>query len=818
MTINGLQHLINGLHYVTAAVSFFGFIPKDHHIALKLQQAIHNMEIETFQQLQQQEQLVVSQREAAYAAEQLVFYTAACHIQSYMIRYHKRQYFYHLYIQRRQQQMTLRIQRIYRGFVGRRIFRNRRTEYFHFLANTPYTIYLQRWIRGFLSRRFTNGKAGSISGSGSGMTRVQPVSQRIREMYFTRQRESYHSIVIAIQCLCRRYLARRRFHLLTILSKQIKTNQEQASIFIQKLIRKFLARLIYYRRKYTKYRIEMARHNAAMKIVKFCEVGIIRYKSRLTGEALRRFYRVKWTASECIQRIYRGYRCRQRLLAEKITNATRYFAAREIQRIFRGSRILHWRDMRLNVIAAYVLDRQYVERLDRVHAAKYRYLQFTRDNTRDSASDEPDDEEKALANHYPYTEHYDLKKQRKYWCNYMTNEITYIEPHRMYSIEEHCINKRCKVYWVIQQAWYEGMITRYHYRKHRHRIEYDDGDHEWISLDKEKDRIQILLQDHETYAMYQYYVDNEAISEERRKYQEKKSLLEYQQQAYRDAKQWKLFTDDHTGQIMFLSEMTGELRTGSLTAIQWQIIDDHYGFPCFYNHETQQIVYEDPRFLYDVEEDLLQQRRYIMQEIRFAVYICKDLYDQYQQTLFMKNDINNRQQNKIMFQIRNTPKITQLSALIIRAKALHPITSIVDKPMHTTIYEELDYAQWLVNTLSMIIDAAEVTIRQRQDLKRSLVEKLSSRTKKKKVFCLNCQRETKRNLDFCPNCGNQQIMFDERDVEEDVEDVEDNVPTSEMVVTKNNNNNNNNYMKSRGQQQQELVPIEEKNEENYNTL
>lgn len=39
------------------------------------------------------------------------------------------------------------------------------------------------------------------------------------------------------------------------------------------------------------------------------------------------------------------------------------------------------------------------------------------------------------------------------------------------------------------------MITRYHRRKCRHRVEYDDGDHEWINLEQEAERIQVQVED-----------------------------------------------------------------------------------------------------------------------------------------------------------------------------------------------------------------------------------------------------------------------------------------------------------------------------------
>ena len=48
-------------------------------------------------------------------------------------------------------------------------------------------------------------------------------------------------------------------------------------------------------------------------------------------------------------------------------------------------------------------------------------------------------------------------------------------------------------------------------------------------------------------------------------------------------------------------------------AADWMVQDDGFGFPCFYNLQTEAVVYEDPRFVYDVDEDIAAQRQYVLQ-------------------------------------------------------------------------------------------------------------------------------------------------------------------------------------------------------------
>ena len=54
------------------------------------------------------------------------------------------------------------------------------------------------------------------------------------------------------------------------------------------------------------------------------------------------------------------------------------------------------------------------------------------------------------------------------------------------------------------------------------------------------------------------------------KREEAKSKYNFQQQAYNDANQWRSFIDDgNRNSIMFISTITGEIRTGVPTALQW---------------------------------------------------------------------------------------------------------------------------------------------------------------------------------------------------------------------------------------------------------
>ncbi|KAL4108935.1 hypothetical protein PRIC1_000643 [Phytophthora ramorum] len=51
----------------------------------------------------------------------------------------------------------------------------------------------------------------------------------------------------------------------------------------------------------------------------------------------------------------------------------------------------------------------------------------------------------------------------------------------------------CRVLWPLEQRWFDGRVTRYNRKKDRHRIDYDDGDHEWLSVFRaDSSRVQLF--------------------------------------------------------------------------------------------------------------------------------------------------------------------------------------------------------------------------------------------------------------------------------------------------------------------------------------
>mmetsp|Transcript_21048 Transcript_21048/g.35302 ORF Transcript_21048/g.35302 Transcript_21048/m.35302 type:complete len:1089 (-) Transcript_21048:242-3508(-) len=733
ITVNGLNAMVEGLDYVEKGVSFMGFKPIDEHIDKKLNDHLKMVQ-EAAGKLRREQLALQQKRELEEEAARVKHLNSSAQvIQAYMGRYKKRMHFYRLWRLRVSIACASNIQRVFRGYKGRERAYIKHLAREAFRANAPYAILCQKHARGYLSR-----------------LKSTHVSKAIREMYIVRRVEALNAVAVRLQAQGRRFLATHYVNSWRELCRRRELNREHAMMVMQKLARRFVSIMRVTRLRLMKANYMLARRNAGLKIKEFCIDWLRRYKASLEGEALKMFFREKWTAATHLQAFYRGFRAREQVRRIKIDQAVNSYAARELQRMWRGSRVLGWKDMRLNVIAAFVLDRHYVERRASIEATRMRYKQYVQENQRDSAS-EPDDEEDEAEQWF---KQFDSTRRMPFWQNLATNEVTYDEPADNLAHEKNLVGQRVKIFWVVQNVWYEGTITDYHKRKRRHRVAYDDGDHEWLNLQSECDRVQIMLDDGlwTMYAMYQ----SEAMLNEWRKKDAKREKENFQAEAFRDANQWKSFVDDATGAVMFLSTIHGEIRTGVATALDWVVQDDGIGFPCFYNIQTAETVYEDPRFVYEVDDDLAGQRRYVMQELRLALYFCKELWERYTQA---QSTGDPRQLQAAMVAVRNSPKPIHLNSFLIRARALYKPTSVVDKPMEQAVLEELDYCAWLAERLAEVCDAAEKSLVERRDKKKELVDRLTEQSGQR-VACPHCKRETQRHLEFCPTCGKPQITFE----------------------------------------------------------
>lgn len=622
------------------------------------------------------------------------------------------------------------LQRVYRGYLARCKAWKLRAQVEEFKRLYPFALTIQKVVRGHKCRRTD-----------------RYVATAIRAMYRRRLAEAIVAISVRFQSCGRRFLARKKAEAWKEVRIRRTKDEYNAILILQCLGRCYNARVTVYKIRAEAARLADLQFRSATKIQRWMCKMTRRHRANMSEADRMRIYKREWMATLRLQKVYRGFKGREKWNRAKIKYAREYYAATQIQRIFRGCLILQYKDLRLNIISAYVLDRHYVERQDSIVAARHRYRMFLEEVQRDSAS-EPDAEEEEPPE---WEKFFDKVRGKPYWYNAMTAETTYDEPLGNLVHEKAMIYKRVRVFWVVQGVWYEGVITDFHRRKKRHRIQYDDGDHEWLNLEAEYDRIQVQLDDG-SWVMYTMYKPPETLVE-MAKIDKRVAEANYKETAYRDAQQWKLIPADGSSSVMFMSEITGELRCGVHNAANWLIQDDGFGYPCFYNLETEEVVHEDPRFEEDSSQDLQNQRNYVLSELRFAMYFISDLYRKYEEAVAAGDTVA---MNYAMTKIRTSPKLKHLNAFLIRAKGLYVVSSVVDKPLHAAVEEELNYASWISEQVAVIIDRAEILERANQKAKKEMVAKFR-KAASEPVHCKHCNHETKRHLEFCPTCGKRQI-------------------------------------------------------------
>jgi len=475
ITVKGLKAIVAGKSYVEMAVAFMGFRPVDEYVERKLSGHLIMLRDMAEQETRDREKRLKREEEERLRARRELEFKSCKTLQEYMYRYKCRMILYRLWQERRRRDNAMTIQRVARGVMGREVYRLKNEKRLFFLSSTPSALKIQRTVRGHMARVHT-----------------PQVARAMRDLYMKRRREAEAAIAVRFQACGRRYLAIKRTKAYAEVLGRRAFDEHNSIMIMQMLARRYLALREMKRRKFEKQRRDQLWNRCARKIQKWYTECMNRYLSKLKGKDMIKSGHRRWRATLILQRSVRGYYGRCKVNRERIKVAFRHFAAILIQKTFRGARILHWKDMRLNVIAAYALDRQYIERRERIAASRARYKAFIDVNRRDSASDSAEFEE---VYDPVWVEKFDKKKKKPYWYNEVDNIVTYEEPKVADAHEKAMINQRVRIYWVVQGLWYEGTVVDFHRKKRRHRVEYDDGDHEWVDFNLDHERVQVLLED-----------------------------------------------------------------------------------------------------------------------------------------------------------------------------------------------------------------------------------------------------------------------------------------------------------------------------------
>lgn len=199
--------------------------------------------------------------------------------------------------------------------------------------------------------------------------------------------------------------------------------------------------------------------------------------ARVREAALAR-ERVRNAAASRINASARGFFARRLARHERVLAATRLRAARVIERAWRvykspnAERIAYeamLRRMKQNIAAE----------ADAAGNQQRELLRVARALCEQDSASEPESDD----------DWHDFADERgdTFWFSPSRGERAYMRPNE--NAHARCLlGMLCRVYWPLEDAWFNGRIARYNRGKGKHRVEYDDSDHEWLSLAGVRDR------------------------------------------------------------------------------------------------------------------------------------------------------------------------------------------------------------------------------------------------------------------------------------------------------------------------------------------
>lgn len=159
-------------------------------------------------------------------------------------------------------------------------------------------------------------------------------------------------------------------------------------VLLQRQIRAFMARVKVARLLFAAEIVRKLRNRAAIRCQNMYRVATGKYGGLMRGEEMAKMKRIRNRACLHVQRVFRGFQGREEKRSVEFVLQMENDAALLIQKVFRSTRILHWKDIKMNKVAAYVFKRQQLELQERQRCADIRNAQRLEGAQQDSASEE----------------------------------------------------------------------------------------------------------------------------------------------------------------------------------------------------------------------------------------------------------------------------------------------------------------------------------------------------------------------------------------------------------------------------------------------
>ncbi|POM61957.1 hypothetical protein PHPALM_28945 [Phytophthora palmivora] len=460
ITDTGIKTLAENMPFVQRARRYRGLEP--HVDGLQIKYSVQEQTIRSSAALRLQAYYrgYIGRRVAASWREMMIQTPACRKIRRCYMRWRfRREIEYRVEHTKLVYRSAVRIQSLIRGVLGRAALARSQRDEQRLTVWAAFAVKIQAAYRGYWTRRH--------------FVLVRKSMERYRLDQRLLQREA---AAARLQSCYRARFGRSRFEDLMTLNQRRREEQHDAAVILQRLYRTRSAR-----RAYRQLRAAIVRQQEeARELERF----VVKLQSNWRGHTSRRNeltrLRAEAQAREALQHAaasrinagVRGYFGRRYARSERVRAQTRQRAACTIQRAWHRYAEPDTRHIELEVMLQHLRESALSE--DAVaRAQQTELLRKARDlANRDSASEpESDDDWRDFQDEYG----------DQFWFSPSRNERVYIRPND-HAREKSILEMPCRVLWPLEQRWFDGRVTRYNCKKDRHRIDYDDGDHEWLSV------------------------------------------------------------------------------------------------------------------------------------------------------------------------------------------------------------------------------------------------------------------------------------------------------------------------------------------------
>ena len=489
------------------------------------------------------------------------------------------------------------------------------------------------------------------------------------------------------------------------------------------------------------------------------------------NQALRLLRAAQWQrvaeerATAVIQRLVRGFFGRLAAQRLRAAHGHRSDACVVLQRNYRASRILHWRHLRMNKVAAFVFERRRRETRASSATARRRRADFAEAQAAKDSCSEDDDDQDADA----WVERIDAKGNVSF-ANVRSGRVVQEDP-RMSLVDAELLGWRLRVYWIMMDRWYDGVISKFHQKKRRYRIDYDDGDYEWLDFEQARSRVQLFDasghwalfdQAHRPALEARRRVDVDAknLARKARKLEEESKCWQYldggeeEKAADADIKNSKPENEDNKPVFFsggpsslerWLNTSTGEIRIrDDDDRGYWLESRDDQGNFCFLHAESGERLYRDPRFrpISDFSPEVALAKAQCLDDARYGAYLANALVEDWEQ----QNPEDNKAQRAFLKKVAKAKvAIRSFSAALARARDLWPQDAF-------TTHDELPYFSHVLKQVLDLLNRADAQAEEDQLYKRALI---ANAKRTKATLCTTCGHEVPQSKTHCLFCGNR---------------------------------------------------------------